>query len=799
MSIRSFRRWLSATRVFHRMRRLRGMVSAVGVLFSPSGFGLRWRNLLLWAKIHANPDSRHALKNYYVKEYYLNQYPDVAAAGIPGLLHYICVGCMENRKTSEDFDGSLYLETYPDVAASELNPLLHYVSFGAREGRMAGRRMTDVEPSDGAGLSALPPSTVHIDNRWPADLPLISVVIPCFNYGAYVAEAIESVLQQTFSRLEVIVVEGGSTDGFTTQRVKELEAKYPSVRFFFRRGRHLAGDNRNYGIRCARGRYTCCLDADDLIRPIYLEVAVFLAERYGFDLVYPSIQCFGGSEFRWLVTDASFHEISNMNQVSTVALFRKEAWAALGGFRDWGQREDYIFEDWDFWVRMVGNGFRVKSIREPLMMYRVHDSGLASACTNDREYQKHAIAKANSELFKSPRPPREVEVIDPWANLEPRPRTARRSLLLALPFLTVGGADKLFCTLVCGLVERGYHVSVITTLLLPESMTTENSVFDGLTHSVYHLPGLFSDREHWPEFIRFLLTRYSVDTIMIAGCEFVYHLLPAIAREFPKIHVIDQLFNDTGHIANNRRYAEFIDLNVVPSQALATTLTHKYGENQEKVKIIPHGVAPDVPTYNSRAEAFSASGLPVRSTDKFLVSFFGRLSEEKWPQAFVEIARRLSGHPDIDFCMTGEGPERSAVLELIARYELQDRIFAPGFVPDVRPLIACSNVVVVPSRLDGMPLIVLEAQMFGKPVVASAVGSLPEMVADGVSGYICTAGDIAAFASRIEDLHASPELCRDMGERGRTAALERYDARNMIKAYVEAFEADPVLRETASA
>jgi glycosyltransferase involved in cell wall biosynthesis len=275
---------------------------------------------------------------------------------------------------------------------------------------------------------------------------------------------------------------------------------------------------------------------------------------------------------------------------------------------------------------------------------------------------------------------------------------------------------------------------------------------------------------------------------MIAGCEFVYHMLPEIEREYPGIRVIDQLFNDTGHIVNNRRFAGLIDLNIVPSGALAHSLILKHGEKPERVKVIPHGVVATVPVYNTPAEAFAASGLPEWTAGKFLVSFFGRLSEEKSPKTFVEIARRLSSNPDICFCMTGEGPERAAVLELIARYGLGNRMFAPGFVDDVRPLIACSNVVVLPSRLDGMPLIVIESQMFGKPVIASDVGGLPEMVADGLSGYICPVGDVIAFCDRIEELYSSPDLCRLMGERGRTAALTRYDARDMINAYIEAFE-----------
>lgn len=384
------------------VRRLRGAARGAGMVFSPRGFGRRWRNFLFWARAYANGDSRRLLRQHYQDDYYVARYRDIAESAIPGLLHYICAGYLEGRNPSQTFDLRYYLRRYPDVAKAGIHPLLHYVLFGVREGRSPSRRMMLPKAAWNDGLPEVPAERVRLDNSWPADLPLVSVVIPCFNYGAYVAEAIESVLKQTFPSYEIIVVEGGSTDGATIQRVKELELQYPDTRFFFRDGRHLAGDNRNYGIRQARGRYICCLDADDLIRPTYLEVAVFLAEGYGYDLVYPSVQCFGDSKDKWVLEDASFPEIAAENQVSTVALFRKAAWETVGGFRDWGAGIDHVPEDWDFWVRLVGYGFRAKAIGAPLMLYRVHDRSLTAAGKRGREYHKQAIARANPELFEEP-------------------------------------------------------------------------------------------------------------------------------------------------------------------------------------------------------------------------------------------------------------------------------------------------------------------------------------------------------------------------------------------------------------
>src|SRR5665647_2450934 len=103
--------------------------------------------------------------------------------------------------------------------------------------------------------------------------------------------AVDSVLHQTLMDLEVIIVDGGSSDQSTVVVLRSLER--PRTRVLFRGSRHLVGDNRNFGIAEARGRYICCLDADDTLEPTYLEKAVFLLEMYGYDVVSTAIRFAG--------------------------------------------------------------------------------------------------------------------------------------------------------------------------------------------------------------------------------------------------------------------------------------------------------------------------------------------------------------------------------------------------------------------------------------------------------------------------------------------------------------------------
>ncbi len=86
-----------------------------------------------------------------------------------------------------------------------------------------------------------------------------------------------------------------------------------------------------------------------------------------------------------------------------------------------------------------------------------------------------------------------------------------------------------------------------------------------------------------------------------------------------------------------------------------------------------------------------------------------------------------------------------------------------------------------------MPLVVLEAQALGKPVIASAVGSIPEMITDNESGFLCKPEDGKAFAQRILELLGSPQRCRGIGAAAQKAVRQRHDQEIMMGAYMRAF------------
>lgn len=635
---------------------------------------------------------------------------------------------------------------------------------------------------------------IFFDNdKWPEGKPLVSVIIPCFNYGKYIDDALESLFVQTFNNYEIIVVDGGSNEQETIKKLKSISL--PRVTVYFREGRHLVGDNRNFGIARAQGKFICCLDADDKLCSTYLEKALFYAETYNFDIVYPWVQSFGNRDEVWAPWATDFSSCLKGANLSTVALFKREAWERVGGFRDWGLGKEHVPEDWDFWTRLLGHGFRAKMLPEPLMLYRVHGEGLTAQNRMNLRNQREKIVSSNRELFSRDykilrRQQRRVEYLvnNPFINLmgENREKT---NVLLTLPFMVTGGADEVLLRILGHLSRKNFAFSCITTLPTDAKISGDNSPrYEKITPEIYHLHKFLHEKRETRDFIFYLIETKRIDIIFIVGCSFVYQMIPEIKNRYPHVKIVDQLFNPFGHIINNRRFAKSIDLNIVANDGIEKILVNRLREKKEKVKVIIHGV--DVTNEfcpEQFREAYPRNPSWKLRPDDFVVGFFGRFSKEKCPVKFVDIAARLKELAGVTWVMTGGGDEFMRVRARIVSHGLEKSLLTPGIVPDVKPFLAATHVVVIPSLIEGIPIVLMEAMALGIPVVASRVGGIPDVITDGHNGFLCAPSDIDAFAARIKLLHEDRNLWESMGKNAREYALNHLDVRKMLEEYHQEF------------
>jgi glycosyltransferase involved in cell wall biosynthesis len=110
---------------------------------------------------------------------------------------------------------------------------------------------------------------------------------------------------------------------------------------------------------------------------------------------------------------------------------------------------------------------------------------------------------------------------------------------------------------------------------------------------------------------------------------------------------------------------------------------------------------------------------------------------------------------------------------------MRDTLFL-GYQDDVAPFYAAFDVLLLPSANEGTPVSAIEALAAGKPVVATRVGGVPDVIRDGVDGHLVEAGDIDGLTDRLADLAADPEGARRMGAAGRERVLERYSVDRLI-------------------
>ena len=197
-------------------------------------------------------------------------------------------------------------------------------------------------------------------------MPTISVIIPCFNQGHFLDEAVNSVLNQSFPDFEIIVVNDGSTDEFTNKLLGSYSKEKTLVLSTANQGLAAA---RNNGIAVAQGKYILPLDADDRIQPDYLVKAVAVLEKdESVGIVYCRASLFGAVETEWVLPEYSLERMLVDNIIFCSALFRREDWLATGGY-DTGMI--YGWEDYEFWLSLIERGRKVIQIPEILFSYRV--------------------------------------------------------------------------------------------------------------------------------------------------------------------------------------------------------------------------------------------------------------------------------------------------------------------------------------------------------------------------------------------------------------------------------------------
>ena len=173
---------------------------------------------------------------------------------------------------------------------------------------------------------------------------------------------------------------------------------------------------------------------------------------------------------------------------------------------------------------------------------------------------------------------------------------------------------------------------------------------------------------------------------------------------------------------------------------------------------------------------------PVRlALDGPVIGTVARLVPIKGHQYLVDAAPEiLTRCPTARFVFVGEGESRRALEERVRTLGLEDRVLFTGYREDVPSLLAGMDLVVLPSLNEGMGRVLVMAMALGKPIVATRVGGVPELLADGEAGWLVPPADSAALAHAVSNLLTDPQRGRSLAEAGRLR-VARYSAQAMVE------------------
>jgi len=381
---------------------------------------------------------------------------------------------------------------------------------------------------------------------------------------------------------------------------------------------------------------------------------------------------------------------------------------------------------------------------------------------------------------------------------------ASRHLVFFSDCLYYGGAEAYLVLLAQGRPGPGWRLSALVPAGEPGEILASKLAACGVEVSRYRVPPIPSRRALRP--LRSLPSRVAAGwrdwraldrllrrlrpEVLHLNLPSVYdarHSLPALlaraagCRRVVTTEHLPMVLRARRRMLVKLLLAPWIDAIIVHTEWNRDRLARYHHMPRRRMRVIPNGSAPAAAAEPGGIEARRrALGLAPGAVALCVVA---RLTPRKGHGVLLEALRRLAGRPLPEWRLlaVGEGEEETALREQAARLGLAGRVDFLGYRDDAREIIQACDLLVLPSLLETQPLVLTEAMAAGRPVIATAVYGIPEIVADGETGLLVAPGDPEPLAGALERLIGDPALRERMGQ----AALRRFEERFTLELMAE--------------
>jgi len=713
------------------------------------------------------------------------------------------------------------------LALSTLDAFGHCVPMPLFEHRRHGVTMTHTAQGRQSYLAAMlrrlnekaysPAAILQRKVEWR---PTVSVVIPFYNRTEFLSETLDSLAAQSINDFEIVLVNDGSDSPHALALLHKLRCD-PRLRVIDCPHRGPAA-SRNAGVAAARSEHIYFLDSDDLVDATTLEKLSLMA------VLHPRVAFFYTGVVHFGSIDAVCIEqfdrkrLLRENFLTVSALIRRDVYLEVGG-----NDESLIdlYEDYDFWLRVIERGHKGMLLPEPLFRYRRHSASLSHERSDLHEEKmrrlraRHPglfggepvdrsswqlmsstcdrclpITRAFADLFQNSSgvPYESWRLPNTPAPFHPRHwRGERLNILYLIPFCVVGGAERVDLNILASLPKERFHVTVV---MAKDASNEWLSEFSRLADEIFFLPHFFASREQVGAVLLYLCISRNVDLIFNRNTSCGYALGEIIKQISTTVAVADLVHLHNSGLDWLQASTEFhshLDSRIVISNHLRRYAAVTYHLPVDDFTVIRNGI--QVTRALSKSQVAEASKA-VRNEfnippNACVIGFVGRLDDQKdpirWIEAAALIGRRL---PTAHFIMVGDGELGPTVDKVIRRLKLTDRIHRTGYQADVDRFYASMTLLLLTSKYEGIPLVVLEAMLQGVPALSTNVGAIAECIDDTVGALFpvdATAHAIAdvvvTFLRRLDSDRLLPVRCRERIE-------ELFALNRMQDAYRAKFE-----------
>lgn len=365
------------------------------------------------------------------------------------------------------------------------------------------------------------------------------------------------------------------------------------------------------------------------------------------------------------------------------------------------------------------------------------------------------------------------------------------NVLMVLPWFSFGGGDQLMREIAILLTARGQSVSVALTTDPGESPPDDSPSLAEHVRGIECIAPTVSGIDIGPALGQ-MIRRQRIDRVLVCGGWQAYSSLPGLRTAFPELTVIDQLFNDVGHLQSNRRWSRSIDLTLCAYRGLERRIQSEWGEDPLRTKTIYVGIEAERFRFDDEERGDDIRLKFGLDPTRPVVGAVGRLS---WEKRFDLLLRAVGGIPPDrrpQVLLQGSGPDEAALRDLGDRLGVRLSIRPHG--PDVTSTLRALDAFVLSSEVEGIPQSVMEAMVVGVPVVATAVGGVPELVGHG-RGFLVGPGSPGSIGLGLQAaLECQDHLRQQIISDARAFVLEDMSRKAMLDSYGEIFRWSGVRR-----